>query len=41
MVDDALAVVVAIPMPMTEAAARADNAVAVSLLRDVRPIITS
>ena len=38
MVDDALAVVVAIPMPMAELAARADIAVAVSLLRVVRPI---
>jgi hypothetical protein len=39
--DDALAVVVAIPTPTAELAARTDNAVAVSLLRVVRPIVTS
>jgi len=39
--DAALAVVAVIPMPTAEPAARTDIAVAVSLLRVVRPIITS
>ena len=38
---DAFAVVLAIPTPMAELAANTDNAVAVSLLRVVRPIIAS
>jgi hypothetical protein len=39
--DAALAVVAVIPMPTAEPAARTDIAVAVGLLRVVRPIITS